>query len=74
VALVYAFVGGATVEDKIVTDPTSVPEVADYFAENIFARQPAGKMWSNWFGKRIAGPCYMRILIYVTGARKVENP
>jgi len=61
--------GRATAEDKIVTDPTSVPEVADYFAENIFARQPAGKMWSNWFGKLIAGPYYMRILIYVTPER-----
>jgi hypothetical protein len=58
--------GNATAEDKIVSDPSSVPELATYFVENIFARQPAGKMWSSWFGKLIMGPYYMRILIYVT--------
>ena len=61
--------GRATAEDKIISDPSTVPELATYFVENIFARQPAGKMWSSWIGKRIAGSYYMRILIYVTPSR-----
>lgn len=58
--------GNATAEDRIVTDPSSVPELATFFVENIFARQPAGKMWSSWIGQRMMWPYYMRILIYVT--------
>lgn len=61
--------GNATAEDRIVSDPSSVPELATYFAENIFARQPAGKMWSSWIGQRMMWPYYMRILIYVTPTR-----
>lgn len=32
----------ATAEVRIVTDPSSLPELADYFVENILARQPNG--------------------------------
>lgn len=58
--------GNATAEDKIVTDPSTVPEFATYLAENIFARQPAGKLWSTWVGRLMMPAYYMRILIYVT--------
>jgi hypothetical protein len=61
--------GNATAEDRIVTDMSSTPELGDYFVENIFARQPQGKMWSGWMGRMMMKPYYMRILIYVTPTR-----
>jgi hypothetical protein len=48
---------------------SSIPELADYFVENIFGRQPAGKFMSSWFGRRLMWPYYMRILAYVTPER-----
>lgn len=61
--------GTATAEDRIVTDMGSIPELGDYFVENIFARQPAGKFMSSWLGRRLFWPYYMRILLYVTPER-----
>lgn len=58
--------GTATADDRIVSDMGSIPELADYFAEKIFARQPAGKFMSSWLGRRLVWPYYMRVLIYVT--------
>ncbi len=66
--------GHATAEDRIVTDPSTVPGFEKYLVENIFARQPAGKMWSTWIGKRLMWPYYMRIVIYVTPARAAYWP
>ena len=65
--------GDATAEDRIVTDISSPPELAPYF-EQIFARQPAGKIWSSWLGRRILPGYYMRILIYVTPRRALFWP
>jgi len=65
--------GDATAEDRIVTDISSPPELAPYF-ERIFARQPAGKIWSSWLGRRILPGYYMRILIYVTPRRALFWP
>lgn len=61
--------GDATCEDRIVSDLSTLPELEDYFVENIFARQPAGKMWSTWLGRRLLPSYYMRLLIYVTPVR-----
>jgi hypothetical protein len=66
--------GTATAEDRIVSDPSNVPELESYLVENIFARQPAGKMWSSWIGRRMMWPYYMRILIYVTPTRVAHWP
>jgi len=65
--------GDTTAEDRIVTDISSPPELAPYF-ERIFARQPAGKIWSSWLGRRILPGYYMRILIYVTPRRALFWP
>jgi hypothetical protein len=61
--------GNATAEDRIVTDISSTPELEAYFIENIFARQPAGRMWSTWLGRLVLPSYYMRILVYVTPTR-----
>lgn len=61
--------GNATADDRIVTDMSSVPELEAYFTENIFARQPSGKMMSSWLGRLIMSPYYMRLLLYVTPTR-----
>lgn len=61
--------GTATAEDRIVTDMSSIPELADYFVGTIFGRQPAGKFMSSWLGRRLMWPYYMRILVYVTPER-----
>ncbi len=61
--------GDATAEDRIVSDPASIPELRQYFVENIFARQPAGKMMSSWIGRRLMWPYYLRLLLYVTPKR-----
>ncbi len=45
--------GDAVCEDRIVTDVSTVPELEPYLVENIFSRQPAGKMWSTWIGRRV---------------------
>jgi hypothetical protein len=61
--------GDATAEDRIVTDMSSVRELEAYIVENIFARQPAGKMMGSWLGRWLMWPYYMRILVYVTPTR-----
>jgi hypothetical protein len=61
--------GTATAEDRVVTDPSSDPDVEAYFTENVFARQPAGKIWSRWLGRQLFPAYYMRILMYVTPTR-----
>ena len=61
--------GNASCEDRIVTDMASMPDLKAYFTENIFARQPGGKIMSSWFGRRMLGSYYMRLLIYVTPIR-----
>lgn len=66
--------GAATAEDRIVTDMASDPELRAYFVESVFARQPAGKLWSSWFGRKLFGAYYMRILIYVTPERVLWWP
>jgi hypothetical protein len=66
--------GDAIAEDRIVSDPASLPELRAYFVENIFARQPAGKMMSSFIGRWLMWPYYMRILIYVTPRRMLWWP
>jgi hypothetical protein len=66
--------GTATADDRIVTDMSSVPELKEYIIENIFGRQPAGKMMSSWFGKLMMPMYYMRLLIYVTPERMFHWP
>lgn len=61
--------GRASCEDRIVSDPSAVPELEVYFRENIFARQPAGKFMSSWLGRKIFDWYYLRLLIYVTPER-----
>jgi hypothetical protein len=61
--------GTATAEDRVVTDMSETPELRTYFVENIFARQPAGTLWSSWFGRLLMGAYYMRIVVYVTPTR-----
>lgn len=65
--------GDATAADRIVTDMGSVPELARSL-ERFLARQPAGKLWSNWLGRRMFPGYYMRILIYVTPRRALFWP
>jgi Pyridoxamine 5'-phosphate oxidase len=65
--------GDATAEDRIVTDVSSDPDL-DALLETLTVRQPAGAVWSTWFGKRLMWPYYMRILIYVTPRRVVLWP
>src|SRR6478752_3187690 len=38
--------GDASAEDRIISDISSEPQLAQYFVENIFARQPSGTMMS----------------------------
>lgn len=61
--------GDATAEDRIVTDMAETPDLERYFVENIFARQPAGKLWSSLMGRWMIPAYYMRILVYVTPRR-----
>lgn len=65
--------GDATAEDRIVSDITSVPELAA-LAQTLFARQPAGAFWSTWLGRRLWWSYYMRILIYVRPRRALYWP
>lgn len=66
--------GRAVCDDRIVTDPSTIPELEAYFRETIFARQPAGKLMSSWLGRRLMDQYYMRLLIYVTPERVVYWP
>ena len=59
----------ATADDRIVTDPSGIPELEDYLVEQIFSRQPAGAFWGTWLGRKIIPAYYMRILIYATPTR-----
>jgi hypothetical protein len=61
--------GDATAKDEIITDMASVPELRALLVENVFARQPGGKLTSSWIGKLMMPSYYMRILIYVTPRR-----
>lgn len=61
--------GQASCADGIVTDPSTVPELEDYFRETIFARQPNSKLMSSWLGRTFLDWYYMRLLIYVTPTR-----
>lgn len=65
--------GDATAEDRIVSDPASDPELAA-LAQTLFARQPAGALWSTRVGRRLWWSYYMRILIYVTPRRALFWP
>ncbi|KWX67276.1 pyridoxamine 5'-phosphate oxidase family protein [Mycobacterium sp. NAZ190054] len=65
--------GDATAEDRIVTDPTSDPELAS-LTQTLFTRQPAGALWSTWLGRRLWWSYYMRILIHVTPRRILYWP
>ena len=56
--------GDATVEDRIVTDPSSDPDLAALM-ETVSGRQPAGAFWSTRLGRRVGWPYYIRLLIYV---------
>lgn len=61
--------GDATAEDRIVTNMSDTRDLHEYFVNNIFARQPSGKLWSTWIGKLLVPAYYMRIVIYVTPRR-----
>ena len=61
--------GDATAKDEIVTDMAAIPELRALMVENVFARQPKGKMTSSWLGRWMMPSYYMRILIYVTPRR-----
>ena len=63
----------ATAEDRIVTDMSSDRDLAAFW-QTLFARQPAGVIWSTRFGKRLLWPYYMRILIYATPRRALFWP
>lgn len=65
--------GVATADDRIVSDLTADPELAS-LAQTLFARQPAGAMWSTWAGRRLWWSYYLRILIYVTPCRALFWP
>lgn len=60
--------GDASSEDRIVTDALSEPDFAA-LAETVFARQPAGSLWTTWLGRRLWWSYYMRLLIYVIPRR-----
>jgi hypothetical protein len=66
--------GTATAEDRIITDMSESPDLKAYFTETIFARQPAGKMWSTWLGRLLLPAYYMRIAVYVTPTRMLWWP
>lgn len=61
--------GLASCEDRIITDPSAVPELERYFRETIFARQPSGKFMSSFLGRLFFDWYYMRLLIYVMPQR-----
>jgi hypothetical protein len=65
--------GEATAEDRIVSDVASEPDLAA-LAQTLFARQPAGALWSTRIGRRLWWSYYMRILIYVTPRRALFWP
>lgn len=66
--------GSARCDDRIVSDVSAIPEVAQYFVETIFARQPSGTFMSSFVGRRLFWPYYMRLLIYVTPERWLYWP
>jgi hypothetical protein len=65
--------GDATAEDRIVTDPSTDPDLTALM-ETITGRQPAGAFWSSWMGRRLGWPYYIRLLIYVTPRRALFWP
>jgi len=52
----------------------TVISVSSRLVRRATARQPAGKIWSSWLGRRILPGYYMRILIYVTPRRALFWP
>lgn len=60
--------GDATVDDRAVSDVSSVPELAA-LVETTFERQPAGALFSSWPGRWLFDFYYLRLLIYVTPRR-----
>ncbi len=60
--------GEATVEDRVVTDLTSEPDMAKLL-ERVFARQPAGAFMSTWLGRWLFPFYFMRIVIHVAPRR-----
>lgn len=65
--------GDATAEDRIVTDPSTDPDLATLM-ETVSRRQPAGAFWSTWVGRRLGWPYYIRLLIHVTPRRVLFWP
>lgn len=65
--------GNAVAADTIVADPTSDPELVALL-ETIAVRQPAGRLWSTWAGRRLVWSYYLRLLIYVTPRRALYWP
>jgi hypothetical protein len=65
--------GDATAADRIVTDMSSDPELDALFV-TLFRRQPFGRFWSSWLGRRMMWSYYMRLLIYVTPRRALFWP
>ena len=65
--------GDATAEDRIVTDPSTDPDLAALL-QTITRRQPAGAFWNTWVGRRLGWPYYIRLLIHVTPRRALFWP
>jgi hypothetical protein len=65
--------GDAVVEDRVVTDVLSNPDLAATL-QTVMARQPKGDLWSSWIGKRLWWSYYMRLVIYVTPRRALFWP
>ncbi|MGE2836419.1 pyridoxamine 5'-phosphate oxidase family protein [Mycobacterium sp. SMC-4] len=65
--------GDAIVEDRIVTDAASDPELAA-LTQTLAVRQPAGAFWGTWLGRRLWWSYYLRLLIYVTPRRALYWP
>ena len=57
--------GDAMVEDRVIADMASSPELAA-LAQTVIERQPSSKFMSSFLGRRLFPSYYWRIMIYVT--------
>jgi hypothetical protein len=57
--------GDAVAEDRVITDITSLPGLAD-LVRTVMERQPSSRFMSSFVGRRVFSSYYWRIAIYVT--------
>ncbi len=57
--------GDAMVEDRVIADMASSPELAA-LAQTVIERQPSSKFMSSFLGRRLFPSYYWRLTIYVT--------